>query len=93
LLHRNDDAPSAGDNHVYACSIASTPSDTGYLLPTNLWVCIQLRRPDPDFAKISRVMRNFFFVCWRAGDDAGANHCDYGALRNWPVAVLCRSPH
>jgi hypothetical protein len=27
-----------------------------------LWVCIQLRRPDPDLAKISRVMRNFFFV-------------------------------
>jgi hypothetical protein len=67
LLHRNDDAPSAGDNHVYACSIASTPSDTGYLLPTNLWVCIQLRRPDPDFAKISRVMRNFFFVVGAQG--------------------------
>jgi hypothetical protein len=27
-----------------------------------LWVCIQLRRPDPDLAKINRVMRNFFFV-------------------------------
>jgi hypothetical protein len=32
----------------------------GYLLPTNLRVCIQLRRPNPDFAKISRMMRSFF---------------------------------
>jgi hypothetical protein len=34
----------------------------GYLLPTNLRVCIQLRQPDPDFAKISRMMRNYFFA-------------------------------
>jgi hypothetical protein len=34
----------------------------GYLLPTNLWVCIQSRRRDPDLAKINRVMGNFFFV-------------------------------
>lgn len=34
----------------------------GYLLPTNLRVCLQLRRPDPDFAKISRMMRKFFFA-------------------------------
>jgi len=34
----------------------------GYLLPTNLWVCIQLRQPDPDLAKISRTMRNYFFA-------------------------------
>jgi hypothetical protein len=34
----------------------------GYLLPTNLWVCIQLRQPDPDLVKVSRVMRNYFFV-------------------------------
>jgi len=27
-----------------------------------LWVCIQLRRPDPDLAKISRTMRNYFFA-------------------------------
>jgi hypothetical protein len=32
----------------------------GYLLPTNLRVCLQLRRPDPDFAKIGRMMRSFF---------------------------------
>jgi hypothetical protein len=24
--------------------------------------CIQLRQPDPDFAKISRTMRNYFFA-------------------------------
>jgi hypothetical protein len=34
---------------------------TGYLLPTNLWVCIQLRRPDPDIAKINWVI-SFFVV-------------------------------
>ena len=42
--------------------VLMTIQGTGYLLPTNLWVCIQLRRPDPDLAKINRVMRNFFFV-------------------------------
>src|SRR5260370_13616347 len=42
--------------------VLMTIQGTGYLLPTNLWVCIQLRRPDPDRAKISRAMRNFFFV-------------------------------
>jgi hypothetical protein len=39
----------------------------GYLLPTNLRVCIQLRRPDPDLAKISRMMRNFFFAVGMQG--------------------------
>ena len=34
----------------------------GYLLPTNLRVCMQLRRPDPDFARIGRMMRNFFYA-------------------------------
>ncbi len=34
----------------------------GYLLPTNLWVCFQLQKPDPDHEKISRVMRMFFYV-------------------------------
>ena len=35
---------------------------TGYLLPTNLWVCFQLQKPAPDHEKISRVMRNFFYA-------------------------------
>jgi hypothetical protein len=35
--------------------VLMTIQGTGYLLPTNLWVCIQLRRPDPDLAKINRV--------------------------------------
>ena len=39
--------------------VLMTIQGTGYLLPTNLWVCIQLRRPDPDLAKI---LGNFFFV-------------------------------
>jgi hypothetical protein len=42
--------------------VLMTIQGTGDLLPTNLWVCIQLRRPDPDLAKINWVMRNFFFV-------------------------------
>ncbi len=42
--------------------VLMTIQGTGYLLPTNLWVCVQLRRPDPDVAKINRVMGNFFFV-------------------------------
>jgi hypothetical protein len=45
-----------------ALVVLMTIQGTGYLLPTNLWVCIQLRRPDPDLAKINRVMANFFFV-------------------------------
>jgi hypothetical protein len=39
-----------------------TIQGTGYLLPTNLRVCIQLRGRDPDFHKISRLMRSFFLV-------------------------------
>ena len=40
--------------------VLMTIQGVGYLLPTNLRVCIELRRPDPDFAKISRMMRSFF---------------------------------
>ena len=42
--------------------VLMTIQGIGYLLPTNLRVCIQLRRPDPDFVKVSRMMRNFFFA-------------------------------
>jgi len=42
--------------------VLMTIQGTGYLLPTNLRVCIQLRRPDPDLHKISRMMRRFFFA-------------------------------
>jgi hypothetical protein len=45
-----------------ALVVLMTIQGTGYLLPTNLMVCIQLRRPDPDFARISRMMRNFFLA-------------------------------
>ena len=37
-----------------------TIQGTGYLLPTNLRVCFELRRPAPDFGKINRMMRSFF---------------------------------
>ena len=42
--------------------VLMTIQGVGYLLPTNLRVCIELRRPDPDFAKISRMMRTFFLA-------------------------------
>jgi hypothetical protein len=35
---------------------------TGILLPTNLWVCFQLQKPSPDYEKIGRVMRYFFYL-------------------------------
>jgi uncharacterized membrane protein len=39
-----------------------TIQGTGYLLPTNLRVCLELRKPNPDGEKISRMMRSFFFA-------------------------------
>jgi hypothetical protein len=41
---------------------AMTVLGVGYLLPTNLRVCIELRRPDPDFARIGAMMRRFFLA-------------------------------
>ena len=35
---------------------------TGYLLPTNLWVCFQLQKPNPDHEKVGRIMRNYFWA-------------------------------
>ena len=32
------------------------------LLPTNLRVCLELRKETPDFTKIGRLMRRFFFA-------------------------------
>jgi hypothetical protein len=42
--------------------VAMTVLGVGYLLPTNLRVCIELRRPDPDFARIGGMMRRFFMA-------------------------------
>jgi hypothetical protein len=39
-----------------------TIQGTGYLLPTNLRVCLELRKPNPDTEKIGRMMRSFFFA-------------------------------
>ena len=39
-----------------------TIQGTGYLLPTNLLVCLELRKQNPDTEKISRMMRSFFFA-------------------------------
>ena len=41
--------------------VLMTIQGTGYLLPTNLWVCVQWSARS-DVAKINRVMGNFFFV-------------------------------
>ena len=50
-----------------ALVVLMTIQGLGYLLPTNLRVCIQLRRPDPDFVKVSRMMRKFFFAVGMQG--------------------------
>jgi uncharacterized membrane protein len=39
-----------------------TIQGTGYLLPTNLRVCLELRKPAPDGDKIGRMMKSFFFA-------------------------------
>ena len=42
--------------------VLMTIQGTGYLLPTNLRVCLELRKPNADSDKISRMMRSFFFA-------------------------------
>ena len=42
--------------------VLMTIQGTGYLLPTNLRVCLELRKPNADSDKISRMMRRFFFA-------------------------------
>lgn len=42
--------------------VLMTIQGTGYLLPTNLRVCLELRKPNADSDKINRMMRSFFFV-------------------------------
>jgi uncharacterized membrane protein len=39
-----------------------TIQGVGYLLPTNLQVCFELAKANPDTAKINSMMRSFFFV-------------------------------
>jgi uncharacterized membrane protein len=39
-----------------------TIQGVGYLLPTNLRVCFELAKANPDIAKINTMMRSFFFV-------------------------------
>jgi uncharacterized membrane protein len=45
-----------------ALVVAMTVQGMGYLLPTNLRVCFELQKAAPDFAKIGRLMRNFFLA-------------------------------
>lgn len=42
--------------------VAMSVLGVGYLLPTNLRVCMELRRPAPDFARIGGMMRRFFMA-------------------------------
>ncbi len=39
-----------------------TIQGTGYLLPTNLRVCLELQKVSPDVSKINAMMGRFFFV-------------------------------
>jgi uncharacterized membrane protein len=39
-----------------------TIQGTGYLLPTNLRVCLELQKAKPDTARINRMMKRFFLV-------------------------------
>ncbi len=39
-----------------------TVQGLGYLLPTNLRVCFELQKPQPDAAKIGKLMGGYFFV-------------------------------
>jgi uncharacterized membrane protein len=42
--------------------ILLTIQGVGYLLPTNLRVCFELAKTNPDIAKINSMTRSFFFV-------------------------------
>jgi len=42
--------------------VLMTIQGTGYLLPTNLRVCFELRKANPDIPKINRMMSGFFFA-------------------------------
>ncbi|MBM3527002.1 MAG: hypothetical protein FJX62_02830 [Alphaproteobacteria bacterium] len=39
----------------------------GFLTPTNVLVCIELHKPDPDMAKVGRWMRRYFFLAAAQG--------------------------
>jgi uncharacterized membrane protein len=45
-----------------ALVVAMTVQGMGYLLPTNLRVCFELQKPNPDYARITRMMQSFFFA-------------------------------
>jgi hypothetical protein len=51
---------------------------TGYLLPTNLWVCFQLQKANPDHERVGRIMRNYFCL---PGRHAGCDPDHHGSVR------------
>jgi uncharacterized membrane protein len=45
-----------------ALVVLMTIQGMGYLLPTNLRVCLELQKAAPDFGKIGQLMRSYFFA-------------------------------
>ena len=43
-----------------ALVVVMTVQGMGYLLPTNLRVCLELQKATPDFGKIGRLMKSYF---------------------------------
>jgi len=39
-----------------------TVQGLGFLTPVNVFVCLQLQRPDPDMARIAKWMRRYFYA-------------------------------
>lgn len=45
-----------------AIIVVLTAQGVGILLPTNVWICLELRKTDPDMAKINRWMRRYLIT-------------------------------
>ena len=47
---------------MVTAGVVFTLQGLGYLLPTNLRVCLELQKPAPDFARIGRLMKGYFIA-------------------------------
>ena len=63
----------------------------GYLLPTNLRVYLELRKPRPDGAEDRRPDEPVFLCRRLPGRDAGGDHRGDGEVRDWAVRGACRT--
>ena len=52
----------------------------GFLTPVNVFVCLQLQKPEPDMRKISTWMRWYFYAARPAGIDASGDHRRHDAI-------------